>query len=265
MGRRDIDIDELWVRYRAEHAPADRDRLVVNYAPLVKFVANRVGAGLPQSVEISELISTGMFGLLDAIEKFEPERGFKFETYAMARIKGAILDHLRASDWVPRSVRTKARQIERAYARFESRFHRPPTTEELAEDLGLEVERVEEWMQQVANTGLVALDETVGGDRSEAITLGDTVADRTAGPAELFADDELRHRLGDLINQLPEREKLVLALYYYAGMTLADIGTVLGVTESRICQVHTKAVLHLKARLDATDRDGIQLPGRRDG
>lgn len=265
MGRRDIDIDQLWVRYRAEHLSADRDRLVLNYAPLVKFVANRVGAGLPQSVEVSELISTGMFGLLDAIEKFEPERGFKFETYAMARIKGAILDHLRASDWVPRSVRTKARQIERAYSRFESRFHRAPSTEELAEDLGLSVERVEEMMRQVANTGLVALDEAVGGDRSEAITLGDTVADRGAGPAEMFDDDELRHRIGGLINQLPEREKLVLALYYYAGMTLADIGNVLGVTESRICQVHTKAVLHLKARLEAVERDGVQLPGRREG
>ncbi|MDG2112353.1 MAG: FliA/WhiG family RNA polymerase sigma factor, partial [Actinomycetota bacterium] len=255
MGRRHIDIDELWARYRAEHLSTDRDRLVLNYSPLVKFVASRVGAGLPQSVELNELISTGMFGLLDAIEKFEPERGFKFETYAMARIKGAILDHLRASDWVPRSVRTKARQIERAYARFESRFHRAPTTEELAEDLGLPIERVEEMMRQVANTGLVALDETVGGDRGESITLGDTVADRGAGPVEMFDDDELRHRLGGLINQLPEREKLVLALYYYAGMTLADIGDVLGVTESRICQVHTKAVLHLKARLEAVERD----------
>ena len=119
-------------------------------------------------------------------------------------------------------------------------------------------------MQQVSNTGLMALDETVGGDRSETITLGDTVADRGAGPAEMFADDELRHRLGGLINSLPEREKLVLALYYYAGMTLADIGNVLGVTESRICQVHTKAVLHLKAKLEAAERDGIRLPGRRE-
>ena len=264
MGHRDTDIDELWMRYCADHLSTDRDRLVLNYAPLVKFVANRVGAGLPQSVELSELISNGMFGLLDAIEKFEPERGFKFETYAMARIKGAILDHLRATDWVPRSIRTKARQLERAYARFESRFHRAPTTEELAEDLGLAVERVEEMMRQVANTGLIALDESVGGDRGEANTFGDTVAARTAGPAELFADDELRHRLGGLINQLPEREKLVLALYYYAGMTLADIGNVLGVTESRICQVHTKAVLHLKARLEAVERDGIRLPNRRE-
>ncbi len=264
MGRKDIDIEELWQRYRSDPQSGDRDRLVLNYAPLVKFVANRVGAGLPQSVEVSELVSSGMFGLLDAIEKFEPERGFKFETYAMARIKGAILDHLRSTDWVPRSVRSKARQLERAYSRFETAHHRAPTNQELAIELGLPLDRLEEMLQQVANTGLVALDDTVGVEGGGPVTFGDTVADRASGPAEVFDGEELRMRLGGLINQLPEREKMVLALYYYAGMTLADIGKVLGVTESRICQVHTKAVLHLKARMEASERDGQALTAATD-
>jgi len=254
--KRDIDIDQLWIRYRELGASSDRDRLILNFSPLVKFVAGRVGAGLPQSVELAELISNGMFGLMDAIEKFEPERGFKFETYAIARIKGAILDSLRATDWVPRSVRTKARQLERSYSRFEARFHRAPSEEELAEDLGLTVAKVQLMMKQVANSGVIALDEILGWDRSETITLGDTVADSEAGPNEVFEDEELRHTMGREINQLPEREKLVLALYYYGQMTLADIGAVLGVTDSRICQIHTKSILHLKARLAATDRDG---------
>jgi RNA polymerase sigma factor FliA len=262
VGKRDIDIDALWRRYREFAEPIDRDRLILNYASLVKFVASRVAAGLPQSVETNELVSNGMFGLMDAIEKFEPERGFKFETYAMARIRGSILDSLRATDWVPRSVRTKARQLERSYSRFEARFHRAPTEAELAEDLGLTVEQVQAMMKQVANSGLIALDETVGSDRSETITLGDTVAGGDAGPTEVFEQEELRQTMAREINELPEREKLVLALYYYGGMNLGDIGAVLGVTESRICQIHTKAVLHLKARLAAVDRD-LHLGGSR--
>lgn len=262
MARRDIDIDEVWTRYRRNPDPTDRDRLILHYAPIVKFVASRVGAGLPGSVEQAELISCGMFGLMDAIEKFEPERGFKFETYAMARIKGAILDQLRAADWVPRSVRTKARQLERAYSRFESRFGRAPSEEELAEDLGLGIDVLRDMMRQVSNAGLVALDETIGADRHESITLGDTVADAGAGPMEVVEGDDMRLRLGQEIGELPEREKLVLALYYYAGMTLADIGDVIGVTESRICQIHTKAVLHLKARMAAAERDTVVLRRR---
>jgi RNA polymerase sigma factor FliA len=249
--KRDTDIDELWIRYRETADPTDRDRLILNYASLVKFVASRVARGLPQSVETNELVSNGMFGLMDAIEKFEPERGFKFETYAMSRIRGSILDSLRATDWVPRSVRTKARQLERAYSRFESRYHRAPSEAELAEDLGLTVVQVQNMMKAVANSGVIALDETVGNDRSETIT----VADRDAGPTEVFDDEELRQTLAAEINELPEREKLVLALYYFGAMNLGDIGVVLGVTESRICQIHTKAVLHLKARLAAVDRD----------
>lgn len=249
------DIAQLWARYRAEDDQDDRDRLIIHYAPLVKFVAARVGLGLPQSVEQPELMSSGMFGLIDAITKFEPERGFKFETYAMARVRGAILDELRSIDWVPRSVRTKARQIDRVNQRYLAKFHRMPTDSELAEELGLTDAQVRKALRQVANAGVLALEDPFGSDEGESATLGDVLSGESQDPVETYEADERRHVMAEQINRLPEREKLVLALYYYETMNLADIGMVLGVTESRICQIHTKAVMHLKARLDAVERD----------
>jgi len=257
-------IEQLWSRYRTDGSQDDRDRLIVHYAPLVKFVASRVAAGLPGSVEQPELMSNGMFGLIDAIAKFEPERGFKFETYAMARIRGAILDELRSYDWVPRSVRSKARQVERVNQRYLARFHRLPTEDELGEELGLRPDQVHKMLRQVANAGLLALEDPFGSEDGESSTLGDVLSNENDDPVDTFEQDEQRHTMADQVNQLPEREKLVLALYYYENMTLADIGSVLGVTESRICQIHTKAVTHMKSRLAAADRDTGSLgAGRR--
>jgi RNA polymerase sigma factor for flagellar operon FliA len=259
--RGEIDVDELWQRYVEHRSKDDRDRLILHYSTLVGFVASRVAAGLPASVEQAELASSGMFGLIDAIEKFEPERGFKFETYAMSRIRGAILDELRSYDWVPRSVRAKARQLEQAFARFEAEHHRAPDDEELAGLLGLDVEGLHTLMTQVSMAGLVALDEIVGSDADDATTLGDILPTDVAGPGDVAAVEEMRFRMAREIDELPEREKLVLALYYYEGLTLNEIGGVIGVTESRVCQIHTKAVMHLRARLEATERE-IVLPRR---
>jgi RNA polymerase sigma factor (sigma-70 family) len=169
-------VARLWDDFKQRQGIDARERLILHYSPLVKFVAGRVGSGLPQNLEQADLVSYGIFGLIDAIEKFDPARGFKFETYAIARIKGAIIDELRSIDWVPRSVRAKARAIERAEV------------------------------------------------------------------------DEMKHLLADAINRVPDRERLVLTLYYYEGLTLSEIGDVLGVTESRVCQIHTKAILQLRAR-----------------
>lgn len=254
--RDDIDIDELWSRYVDDRGKQDRDRLILHYSALVGFVASRVAAGLPASVEQAELASSGMFGLIDAIEKFEPERGFKFETYAMSRIRGAILDELRSYDWVPRSVRAKARQLEQAFARFEAEHHRAPADAELAGALGLGLDALHTLMTQVSMTGLIALDELVGGDGDDSSTLGDALPTELAGPSEVLAVDEMRFRMAREINELPEREKLVLALYYYEGLTLNEIGSVIGVTESRVCQIHTKAVMHLRTRIEASEREG---------
>ena len=250
--------DALWAEYKATGERADRDRLILIYAPLVKYVASRVAVGLPHNVEQADLVSYGMFGLIDAIEKFDPERGYKFETYAIARIRGAILDELRSIDWVPRSVRAKARALEQAYAKLENELRRSPTEAEIAVELDLTDDQLQSTLSQISFIGLAALDEMLGGgERGESMTLGDTVADVRDGPVAVFEVEEMKQILAEAVNGMPEREKLVLTLYYYEGLTLAEIGRVLGVTESRVCQIHTKAVLQLRSRLAATEREPV--------
>jgi RNA polymerase sigma factor FliA len=251
------ETDRLWATYKSAGERDVRDALILHYSPLVKYVAGRVAVGLPQNVEQADLVSYGIFGLIDAIEKFDLDRGYKFETYAIARIKGAILDELRSIDWVPRSVRAKARSLEKAYAKLEGQLHRTPTDDELASELGLSEDQFQSTLSQISFIGLVALDEmlSVGGDRGESLSLGDTVADSAEGPVAAYEVEEMRQILADAINRMPEREKIVLTLYYYEGLTLAEIGQVLGVTESRVCQIHTKAVLQLRSRLAASERE----------
>lgn len=252
------ELEQLWSDYKTTVSGAARDQLIVHYSPLVKYVASRVAVGLPQNVDQADLVSYGIFGLIDAIEKFDPERGFKFETYAISRIKGAILDELRSIDWVPRSVRAKARSLEKAYAKLEGRFRRTPTDEELSEELGISEAQLQTLLGQISFVGLVALDEMLGGaERGESMTLGDTIADSGAGPGGQYEVVEMRQLLAEAINRMPEREKIVLTLYYYESLTLAEIGSVLGVTESRVCQIHTKAVLHLRGRLSAAQREPV--------
>jgi RNA polymerase sigma factor for flagellar operon FliA len=241
------DVEGLWAAYKASAGRDTRDRLILHYSPLVKYVAGRVAVGLPQNVEQADLVSYGIFGLIDAIDKFDPSRGFKFETYAIARIKGAILDELRSIDWVPRSVRAKSRAIEKAYAKLEGELHRTPSDAELATELTMSEDQLQSTLNQISFIGLVALDESM--------TLGDTVADSGESPSAAYEVEEMRHILADAINRMPEREKIVLTLYYYEGLTLAEIGQVLGVTESRVCQIHTKAVLQLRSRLAASERE----------
>jgi RNA polymerase sigma factor for flagellar operon FliA len=245
-------VAQLWSDYKSVGAVDARERLILHYSPLVKFVAGRVAAGLPQSIEQSDLVSYGIFGLIDAIDKFDPARGFKFETYAISRIKGAIIDELRSIDWVPRSVRAKARAVERAYSKLENELKRTPDDREVAAELGMTQAELDGVLSQVSFTGLVALDELLaagGSDRTGGSTVGDTIADRAHDPVEAFEVDEMKHLLADAINRMPDRERLVLTLYYYEGLTLAEIGGVLGVTESRVCQIHTKAILQLRGRL----------------
>jgi len=255
MSAESDDLEGIWVRFKETGERALRDRLILQYAPLVKYVAGRVAVGLPQSVDQSDLVSYGIFGLIDAIEKFDLGRGYKFETYAISRIKGAILDELRSIDWVPRSVRAKARTVERAYQKLEAELHRSPSDDELAAELAMTNDQLQATLGQISFVGIAALDELLIGDRGDATTLGDTLADRGEGPVAVFEVTEMRHILARAINTMPEREKVVLTLYYYEGLTLAEIGQVLGVTESRVCQIHTKAVLHLRARVAAAERE----------
>ncbi len=250
------DANQIWSQYNSRRDQSARDELIVHYSPLVKYVASRVAVGLPHNVEHADLVSYGIFGLIDAIEKFDPLRGYKFETYAIARIKGAILDELRSIDWVPRSVRAKARLVERAYAKLENTLRRAPTDVELADELAMSEDQLQTLLGQISLLGLVALDEMMTpGPEREGATLGDTLADGSDGPMGAYEVEEMRQILAGLINRMGEREKIVLTLYYYEGLTLAEIGQVLGVTESRVCQIHTKAVLQLRSRLTASERE----------
>ena len=222
------------------------------YSPLVKYVAGRMSSGLPAHVDEADLISYGLGGLIFAIERFDLSREIKFETYAITRIRGAIIDELRSLDWVPRSVRARAREIERVNMKLEARLRRAPTDEEMAAELKLDLEEFHEALLQISNSTIVALDElwNVSDSTGDQVSLLDTIPDHGAPDPEAMVDQsELRDRIADAIAALPEREKLVIALYYYENLTLREIGEVLGVTESRVSQLHTKAVLRLRSKL----------------
>jgi RNA polymerase sigma factor for flagellar operon FliA len=243
---------DLWREYRRSKDQAVRDRLILTYAPLVKYVAGRLGSGLPAHVDEGDLVSYGLLGLIAAIERYDPDRDVKFETYAIARIKGSILDELRAMDWVPRSVRSRAREIERAISELEAKLGRAPSDDEIAGKIGITQNELEESLTDISRSSIAALDElwTISGSGGDQVALIDTLED-TQGPEpqSAFAVTEAREAIADAISRLPEREKLVITLYYYEDLTLREIGEVLGVTESRVSQLHTKAVLRLKARL----------------
>lgn len=242
-------IHALWQEFASSRSQRVRDRLVLHYAPLVKYVAGRVGTGLPTHVDVADLIQSGIFGLVDAIEKFDPDRGLRFETYAMQRIRGAILDDLRSQDWVPRVIRSRAREVERALDRLGARLHRTPTDAELAAELGITVHELRDLYSQLRLTSVVALDDLVGAGR-ESGSPADTLPDDDAvDPAAVLVDRDNRRQLAEAIAQLTERDRIVVSLYYFESLTLAEIGKVLGVTESRVSQLHTRAVLRLRAKL----------------
>jgi RNA polymerase sigma factor for flagellar operon FliA len=251
-------LAHLWIDYKTSGAKHFRDQLIVQYSALVKYVAGRVSVGLPHTIEQADLVSYGMFGLIDAIDKFDTDRNIKFETYAITRIKGAIIDELRSVDWVPRSVRAKARAVENAYTNLEGRLLRTPTDTEVAVEMEISEPDLQNIFTQISFVGIVALDDVLSGgngERGESTTLGDTLADRGAGPVAAYEVEEMKQILSTAINRLGDREKVVLTLYYYESLTLAEIGQVLGVTESRVCQIHTKAILQLRGRMALAARE----------
>ena len=251
-------VTSAWDEYKDTGSSKARDQLILNYSPLVKYVAGRVAVGLPANIEQADLISYGIFGLIDAIDKYDRGRNIKFETYAISRIRGAIIDELRAIDWVPRSVRFKAREVEKAYAALENKLKRPPSDAEIAEEMGITVDDLNHIYTQLSSVSLIALDElmSIEGDKGDKLSMLETLEDtKTAGPMEAFESEEMKEILVAAINRLPEREKKVITFYYFAGLTLAQIGEVLGVTESRVCQIHTKAVLGLKGKISEVTQD----------
>jgi RNA polymerase sigma factor for flagellar operon FliA len=231
--------EHLWRSYKETGDKDARDRLILQYSPLVKYVAGRVRSGLPSNVDQNDLISDGVIGLMDAIDKFEPERGLQFQTYAVPRIRGAIVDALRASDWVPRSMREKIRDINAAQAKLEKELGHVPGDQQVAAELGLSVKELRSTYSKISYANVASIDE-----------MG--VTDDAATPAEpaTFSDmDDIPEGFLGAVHELPERDRVVVALYYWEGLTLAEIGQVLGVTESRISQLHSRATMTLRRKL----------------
>ena len=242
---------DVWERCRRENCPEARRELVNLYSRIVKYVAGRMAIGLPHYVEFNDLISAGLLGLIQAIDHFDHGRGIKFETYAIPRIRGSILDELRSQDWFPRSLRRKAKQLEEAYSVLEARLGRPATDAEVARELDVDIDEFDGLIGQVSIATIMSLDaDTSGDDSDRSSCLGDYVADpRTEDVEQILAQQEMKDLIGKRMSELPEKEQLVLVLYYFEELTLKEIGEILDVTESRVCQIHTKAILRLKSKI----------------
>ncbi|TVR32216.1 MAG: RNA polymerase sigma factor WhiG [Spirochaetaceae bacterium] len=243
--------EELWQLYRDTRNPDIREILVKQYAPLVKYVAGKVAVGMPHNVEFDDLVGYGVFGLFDAIEKFDPDKHVKFKTYAVTRIRGAIFDELRSIDWVPRSVRQKTREIEESVRRLEASLGRAATDEEVARDLGITTKELEKLMIKISGTSILSLNDVwYTGDDNDKVSIADSIeSPQSLNPDVIVEKDEIKRVIVEAIQELPEKEKTVLVLYYYEDLTLKEIGQVLEVTESRVSQLHTKAIMRLRAKL----------------
>jgi len=243
-----------WQEFKQEGNPEAREKLILAYVHLVKYVAGRVAIGLPPNVEFDDLVSYGIIGLVDSIAKFDPERGVKFETYAISRIRGAMIDGLRSVDWVPRSVRRKAKELDMTIARLEGRLGRSPTDEEICEELGLDMDDYCSLLMEVSCTTLTSLDD-LWSDQTSDSGVGIRYLDLVEGkkenePEQIVELAETKRLLATAIDALPERERLIIALYYYEGLTLREIGEILDISESRVCQIHSKVIACLRAKLN---------------
>lgn len=246
-----IPEEELWTKYRKTNDSKIREYFIVKYAPLTKYVASKISAGMPSNIEFDDLVGYGVFGLLDAIDKYDPEKKVQFNTYAVNRIRGAIFDELRALDWVPRSVRQKSRHIEETIASLEAKLGRAATNEEIASSLGMSTEEYNDLLLKVSSASIVSLtSKRFSGDSSDTSSIGDTIeAPSSLNPDVIIEREETIRIIREYVNELPEREKKVLIMYYTEEMTLKEIGRVLDVTESRVSQIHTSGLLKLKAKL----------------
>ncbi len=240
-------MQNLWQAYRNTKEPAVKEKLILEYAPLVKLVAGRISIHIGQYVDFEDLISYGIFGLIDAIDKFDPYKGVKFETYASLRIRGEIIDNIRKLDWVPRTLRQKSKQLDKYYSYLESELGREPTYEELAEKMQISVDEVKEVMQKSVASSLISLDDYV--DPNKDVTVADIVETKADTPDLSYEKKEVKAMLVDAINQLTEKEKKVVTLYYFEELTLKEISKVMEVSESRISQIHSKAVVKLQNKL----------------
>jgi RNA polymerase sigma factor FliA len=236
-----------------EISPANSEQVIKEYAPMIKYVANRIAMRLPPHIEVDDLISVGVIGLIDAIEKFDPTRGAKFKTYAEFRVRGAILDELRSLDWVPRSVRQKAAAVDIVYQRLQAKFGRPPEDEEVAEEMGMNMDEFFNTLNETHSMPLLSLEDFgISNDEGDQRNLLECLAGKSdSDPHTQLRLTELKTIIAKAIDNLPEKERLMISLYYYEELTMKEIGEVLGITESRVSQIHSKAVFRLRSKLKA--------------
>ncbi|MDR0998273.1 MAG: RNA polymerase sigma factor WhiG [Treponema sp.] len=243
--------EELWKEYCKTRDPKIREAFIKQYALLVKYVAGKIAVGMPHNVEFDDLVGFGVFGLLDAIDKFDPGKNVKFKTYAVTRIRGAIFDELRSIDWVPRSVRQKTREVEEAIGALEAQLGRIATDQEIASSMGIDEEEYLKILMKISRTSVLSLNDVwFSGDENDKVSIGDSIESPVSlNPDVIVEKDEIRRVIIEAIKDLPDKEQKILVLYYYEDLTLKEIGQVLEVTESRVSQLHTKAILRLRSRL----------------
>jgi RNA polymerase sigma factor for flagellar operon FliA len=243
--------EELWVDYRKTRDPKIRENFIRQYAPLVKYVAGKVAVGMPANVEFDDLVGYGAFGLMDAIDKFDPDKNVKFKTYAVTRIRGAIFDELRSIDWVPRSIRQKTREVEETIGALEAQLGRTASDQEIADSLGMSEAEYLKTIMKISGTSILSLNDVwFSGDENDKVSIGDSIeSPASLNPDVIVEKEEIRRVIENAIKELPDKEKKILVLYYYEELTLKEIGQVLEVTESRVSQLHTKAILRLRAKL----------------
>jgi RNA polymerase sigma factor for flagellar operon FliA len=243
--------EELWQEYHQNRDPKIREAFIKQYAPLVKYVAGKVAVGMPHNVEFDDLVGFGVFGLLDAIDKFDPDKNVKFKTYAVTRIRGAIFDELRSIDWVPRSVRQTTREVEESIGSLEAQLGRTATDQEIASSMGMNENEFHKTMMKISGTSILSLNDVwFSGDENDKVSIGESIESPSSlNPDVIVEKDEIKRVIVEAINELPDKEKKILVLYYYEDLTLKEIGQVLEVTESRVSQLHTKAILRLRSKL----------------
>ncbi len=250
-----LDTEALWAEFTQTPTPRLREQLVLAYLGLVKYVSGRLAIGLPTFVELEDLFGAGLLGLMQAVDKFDPTRNIKFETYAVPRIRGAMLDELRTQDWFPRSVRRKAKSLEQAYVEVESKLERSASDEDVARHLGLRMDEYYTLVDEVCVTTLVSLDKEVANSNEGLYAvISDTIRTNNPDPSQMLEEKQLRALVRVTIDEMPDKERTVLTLYYYEELTLKEIGDVLGISESRVCQIHTKAVVRLRGRINQLTR-----------
>ncbi|MBF0498633.1 MAG: RNA polymerase sigma factor WhiG [Candidatus Riflebacteria bacterium] len=252
----DEEDQKLWVHYKNTHDQRIKDTLIMKYASFVKYVAGRIAVNLPSNVEFDDLVSYGILGLIDAIDKYDPCRAVKFKTYAKTRIRGAIFDELRVLDWTPRSIRQKARKLEKAYAKLEGKLGRDATDEEIAEYLKIDISELHKLFDETKKSLLLSLDEIFYDDEEGSSRFDFVENQKSDNPQLKIEESEAKKILAEAIGKLNDRERLVITLYYYEDLTSKEIGKILGVSDSRVSQLHTKAILRLRGRL-ARLRDSL--------